>query len=121
MLQRALPLTVLQYRRDRLLVQRVRDLLPQHSDAEALARALNISTRTLHRQLREEGSSLQALKDDVRRDRAIDLLVRTARPVKQVALAVGFQNEKSFARAFGQWTGVTPSDYRHPAGRDGAG
>ena len=118
MLQRALPLTVLQYRRDRLLVQRVRDLLPQHQTAETLARALNISTRTLHRQLREEGSSLQALKDDVRRDRAIDLLVRTARPVKQVALAVGFENEKSFARAFRHWTGVTPSDYRRPAGRD---
>ena len=116
MLQRALPLTVLQYRRDRLLVQRVRELLRTRAaelgNAEALADALHVSTRTLHRQLQEEGASLQELKDEVRRDQAIDLLRRTARPVKQIALAVGFGNEKSFARAFRQWTGRSPSDFR---------
>ena len=63
MLQRALPLTVLQYRRDRLLVQRVRELLRQRGaelwTAESLARELNMSTRTLHRQLRDEGAFRQ--------------------------------------------------------------
>jgi AraC-like DNA-binding protein len=116
MLQRALPLTVLQYRRDRLLVQRVRELLRANAaelhSAETLARALNMSVRTLHRQLQDEGAALQALKDEVRRDQAIDQLRRTRRPVKQVALAVGFGNEKSFARAFKQWTGESPSDFR---------
>jgi len=116
MLQRALPLTVLQYRRDRLLVQRVRELLRRQPgeahNAAALGRALNVSTRTLHRQLHDENSSLQALKDEVRRDEAIAQLCRTRRPVKQVALAVGFGNEKSFARAFRQWTGASPTEYR---------
>ena len=116
MLQRALPITVLPYRRDRLLVQRVRALLRSDAagagTAAALAHALHLSTRTLHRQLRDEGSSLQALKDEVRREMAIDLLARTARPVKQIALSVGFRNEKSFARAFRLWTGRSPSEYR---------
>ncbi|WP_280152907.1 AraC family transcriptional regulator [Piscinibacter sp. XHJ-5] len=120
MLQRALPLTILQYRRDRLLVQRVRELLRTRAadlvNAEALAEALHISTRTLHRQLQEEGAALQALKDEARRDQAIDRLRRTARPVKQIALEVGFGNEKSFARAFKQWTGRSPSDFRRQAG-----
>jgi len=120
MLQRALPLTVLQYRRDRLLMQRVRDLLRRDSEhsrtADALARALHTSTRTLHRQLQEEGAALQALKEEVRREQAIEQLVRTARPVKQIALAVGFLNEKSFARAFKAWTGRTPSEFRGGAG-----
>lgn len=116
MLQRALPLTVLQYRRDRLLVPKVRELLREHATASALARALNVSTRTLHRQLKDEGASMQALKDGVRRDRAIELLVRTRRPVKQIALEVGYRSEKSFARAFRQWTSTTPSDYRYGAG-----
>jgi AraC-like DNA-binding protein len=119
MLQRALPLTILQYRRDRLLVQRVRELLRNRPaelvNAEALAEALHMSTRTLHRQLHEEGAALQALKDEVRRDQAIAQLRRTARPVKQIALAVGFGNEKSFARAFRQWTGQSPSDFRRGA------
>ncbi|NMG74463.1 AraC family transcriptional regulator [Aromatoleum diolicum] len=116
MLRRALPLTVLQYRRDRLLVQRVRHLLRERIDegatADTLAERLHLSPRTLHRQLDEEGASLQQLKDEARRERAVELLNRTNRPVKQIALAVGFRNEKSFARAFRQWTGESPSGFR---------
>lgn len=116
MLKRALPLTVLQYRRDRLLGQRVRELLRTHAaqagNADALAGLLNVSSRTLHRQLKDEGTSLQALKDEVRREQALQQLQRTAKPIKQVALAVGFRNEKSFSRAFRGWTGESPGAFR---------
>ena len=116
MLQRALPLTVLQYRRDRLLVQRVRQALstqPEQSrNAQELATLLNLSPRSLHRQLQDEGATLQALKDEVRRARAIELLQRSQRPIKQVAQAVGFRNEKSFSRAFKGWTGMAPGAWR---------
>jgi len=116
MLQRALPLTVLQYRRDRLLAEQVRQALLAHPEqartADGIARLLYISARTLHRQLREEGSTLQQLKDEVRRERACDLLHRTDQPLKQISQAVGFRNEKSFIRAFRQWTGASPSDFR---------
>lgn len=116
MLQRALPLTVLQYRRDRLLVQRVRQVLAAHPEqtrnAHELATLLHISPRTLHRQLREEGALLQTLKDEVRQARAIEVLLRSSRPIKQVAQAAGFQNEKSFIRAFRGWTGQSPAEYR---------
>jgi AraC-like DNA-binding protein len=119
MLKRALPLTVLQYRRDRLLVQRVRQALASQPadthNADDLAVLLNLSARTLHRQLKEEGASLQGLKDEVRQNRAQDLLLRTTRPIKQVALAAGFQNEKSFMRAFRGWTGQSPSEFRRVA------
>jgi AraC-like DNA-binding protein len=116
MLQRALLLTVRPYRRDRLLVEKVRQTLaehPEHSrNADDLAAWLNLSPRTLHRQLKEEGASLQQLKDAVRRDLAMDLLLRTQRPIKQIAAEVGFQNEKSFMRAFKGWTGVPPDEFR---------
>lgn len=116
MLQRALPLTVLQYRRDRLLVHSVRQILDARPDvahtAEQLATQLNLSVRTLHRQLQEEGVSLQTLKNAARRDHAIRLLLQTRKPVKQIAAAVGFDSEKSFARAFRTWTGHPPSRYR---------
>jgi AraC-like DNA-binding protein len=116
MLQRALSITVLQYRRDRLLVPQVRQALAAHPErghsAEALAELLHVSARTLHRQLKEEGASLQQLKDEVRLERAKDLLYRTDKPVKQVAAAVGFRNEKSFGRAFRQWVGTTPAAFR---------
>ena len=121
MLQRALLLTVRPYRRDRLLVEKVRQTLaehPEHSrNADDLARWLNLSTRTLHRQLQEEGATLQQLKDSVRRDKAMDLLLRSARPIKQIAAEVGFQNEKSFMRAFKAWTGQTPEGFRNKGQR----
>jgi AraC-like DNA-binding protein len=116
MLKRALPLTVLQYRRDRLLGQRVRELLRQRGSeagtADAIAALLNVSSRTLHRQLLEEGVSLQTLKDEVRHESAAEQLRRTDRPIKQIALAVGFRNEKSFSRAFRAWSGATPGAFR---------
>ena len=116
MLQHALPLTVRAYRRDRLLVQRVRQALstqPEQSrNAQELATLLNLSPRSLHRQLQDEGATLQALKDEVRRARAIELLQRSQRPIKQVAQAVGFRNEKSFSRAFKGWTGMAPGAWR---------
>ena len=108
-----------QYRRDRLLVARVRQLLataPEAAhNAQLLADQLHVSTRTLHRQLKEEGASLQALKDEVRQGRAIELLRRTHRPIKQVAEAAGFASEKSFMRAFKGWTGQSPADFRRHA------
>lgn len=116
MLQRPLVITIKPYRRDRLLAQRVRDLLAREAgqlrSAAALAERLHTSVRTLHRQLQAEGSSLQALKDAARRERALELIQRTRQPVKQVAAAAGFRNAKSFARAFKAWTGRTPSQWR---------
>jgi len=120
MLQRALPVTVLQYRRDRLLVQRVRRLLAEDLGgsmvAAEVARRASVSLRSLHRHLRQEGASLQGLKDEARRERSEALLTRSAVTVKEVARAVGFRSEKSFARAFRGWTGLTPSEWRRGGG-----
>ena len=119
MLQRALLLTVRPYRRDRLLVEKVRQALAEHPqatrNADDLAALLHMSPRTLHRQLREEGASLQQLKDSVRQQQARALLLRTDKPLKQIAAEVGFQNEKSFIRAFRQWTGLAPEAFRQQA------
>ena len=62
--------------------------------------------------LREEGASLQQIKDEVRFEQAKQLLDRSRGPVKQVAAAVGFASEKSFTRAFREWAGLSPAAYR---------
>lgn len=115
MLGRALPILVWPYRRDRLLAHRVRQLLQQaraiHT-AETLAARLGLSARSLHRQLRAEGTSLQQLKDEVRRTQASELLLRTRLPIGRIARATGFASDKTFTRAFRQWTGQTPLAWR---------
>ena len=76
---------------------------------------LHVSARTLHRQLKEEGASLQQLKDEVRSEVAKDLLNRSNKPVKQIAAIAGFRNEKSFIRAFKTWVGSSPTEFRQAA------
>jgi AraC-like DNA-binding protein len=66
----------------------------------------------LHRQLQDEGASLQQLKDSVRRERAMHLLLKTHKPIKQIAAEVGFANDKSFMRALRTWTGQTADQIR---------
>ena len=117
MLQRALPIQVRPYQPTQPLVQRVRQALAAHPQcahtAETLAAQLHMAPRSLHRQLQQQGTSVQQLKDDVRRHRALHLLQRTDMPLKRVALSCGFVSEKSFIRAFTQWMGQPPGAYRH--------
>lgn len=116
MLRRALPLTVLPYRRDELLAGRVKQALLKPNvalpGAEDVAEALNVSTRTLHRQLQKEGVTLRELKQAARLERARKILARSPHPVKRIAFELGFHNEKSFSRAFRTWTGESPSSFR---------
>lgn len=116
MLKRALPLTVLPYRRDQKLSARVQQVMSmpnaQLPAADDLADGFNISTRTLHRHLSKEGASLRALKKRAWLDRARQALATTDQPVKRVAHLSGFQSEKSFSRAFRQETGESPRAFR---------
>ena len=89
---------------------------PDGASAKRLADALHVSVRTLQRQLHEAGTSVQDLKDQVRRDLATEHLLRTRWPVKRIAAHVGFDNEKSFIRAFKAWIGQTPAAFRRGAG-----
>ncbi|WP_286237517.1 AraC family transcriptional regulator [Neptuniibacter halophilus] len=97
--------------------RRVMDFFEQNQNlAEAsmehVAEALHLTTRTLRRKLGEEGTSFQALKDEVRRDAAIHYLSQPAIPISQISQQLGFSEPNAFTRAFKNWTGVSPSLYR---------
>lgn len=110
MLRRPLPLMVRQYRRDRLLSREILRLLNDmpSASADALAEQLNLSTRSMHRHIKQEGTSFQALKDLSRRRLAERLLTSTQWPLKRIAHECGFDAEASFVRAFKSWNGQTP-------------
>ncbi|CAN7616944.1 AraC family transcriptional regulator [Cupriavidus necator] len=92
--------------------QYVAECLPVSPTIEAVAHALHCSVRTLCRRLSAEGTSFQAIKDDVRRDIAIQRLTRSEDPIAAIAFDVGFDNPTAFHRAFRHWTGSTPNAYR---------
>lgn len=78
----------------------------------AAAQLFYMSTATLCRRLREEGSSYGKLRSDCQRDYAEYLLKRTDLSVQEVAIRMGFGDDRAFRRAFGKWAGYSPSDYR---------
>ena len=77
-----------------------------------LAKLLSLSESTLRRRLESEGVSYQLIKDNIRRDMAINLLSDTMRNLTDIAAQLGFAEPSAFHRAFKKWTGATPGDYR---------
>jgi len=63
---------------------------------------------TLHRYLREHGTTFESLLDEARREQAARMLEQTDLPVGEIATALGYGAPGSFVRAFKRWHGVTP-------------
>ncbi|GAA3567294.1 AraC family transcriptional regulator [Marinobacter xestospongiae] len=85
-----------------------------------VASTLFVSERTLKRRLKEESCSFQQLVDEVRLQRAGELLENTAMNLSQIADALGYADAANFTRAFKRWTGVSPSQYRNQQKQDAA-
>ena len=104
------------YRRDREVARAVREAvgrsLAQAPDFDTVARALHLSPRSLHRRLADEGTSFRAIKDALRRDAALARLEKTREGVADIAAALGYSEPSAFFRAFVDWTGVSPTQYR---------
>jgi AraC-like DNA-binding protein len=89
-----------------------------------VAAELGYSERGLRRQLDRSGTSYRKLMDQVREQRARNLLSGSTQPIKAIAGAVGFESPSNFARSFKRWTGLTPKAFRDQAlalDRDDAG
>jgi len=83
--------------------------------AEAMARQLGHSVRTLHRRLADEGTNYQEIVDQVRRSLALEFLQNTSLTVEEIAERVGFSEASNFRKAFKRWTGQVPGHFRGSA------
>jgi len=106
-----------QYKADYSVSTEVKNLLNNSindgfSSIDDVAARLYMTSRTMMRRLKDEGSSFQQIKDVVRRDKAISLLTLHLLPIKDVAERVGYSDPAVFARAFKNWTGYSPRKYR---------
>ncbi len=98
------------------ILAKTREYLEQHIartvTIQDLAQALHTSVRTLNRRFAEEGTQFQAVKDGLRRDIAIHRLTNSNVGVALLASDLGYFDATGFCRAFKQWTGSSPTDYR---------
>lgn len=95
--------------RNQLSIYKTTDL----PDLTTMASLLETSSATLRRRLREEGSSFQKLKDAARYQEARRLLAEPGVSIADVAAALGFTETSTFHRAFRNWTGKAPGEYRN--------
>jgi AraC-like DNA-binding protein len=77
-----------------------------------LARALHMSERTLRRHLDAQGTSYQALLEELREELACHYVARTKDGFDVIAERLAFADASTFFRAFKRWTGTTPAQYR---------
>ncbi|MCH8504336.1 MAG: AraC family transcriptional regulator [Ectothiorhodospiraceae bacterium] len=81
---------------------------------DRIADLLGISGRHLNRRLAEEGSSFKLLRDATLYRMARERLRGNER-LREIAKALGFADESSFAKAFRRWTGSSPAQFRERA------
>lgn len=108
---------IVRYRDSTSLTERTRRLLRGHLSGELptleeVGHLLSVPPQTLRRRLREEGQGFQGLKDDLRRDAAIEYLAKPELTLMDIAVQLGFSEASTFHRAFKKWTGVAPGEYR---------
>jgi AraC-like DNA-binding protein len=89
-----------------------RSMQGQRPSVQTLAREMGMSPRTLQRRLTQDGTSYQQQLDGVRRRVARQLLRGTDLALGEIAYFLGFEEINSFWRAFNQWEGTTPSQWR---------
>lgn len=92
-----------------LLQKRIAGSSPNIHD---IAQELHISSRTLQRRLAEEGVQFQHLLEQVRHKLAKNYLQSSELELTEIAFLLGYQEPASFHRAFLQWEGQPPGQWR---------
>jgi len=77
-----------------------------------VASQLCVSSRTLMRNLKEEGTSFQDLIDSCNKELASWYLKNTSDTIEIIALRLGYQDPRNFSRTFRRWYDTTPSQFR---------
>lgn len=84
----------------------------QFPELTVICERLNLTPQTLRRRLKDEGTSYQVIKDQMREEAARFYLARPMLSIDEIALMMGFSEASAFHRAFKKWTGMTPAACR---------
>lgn len=85
---------------------------PGFPTLEKTAKHFCVSSRTLRRELKQANTSFRQQLNLIKRDIAISDLLKSNKTIYQIAFDLGYNDLPNFGRAFKNWTGKTPSDFR---------
>jgi AraC-like DNA-binding protein len=88
-------------------------LLPHgQGRANAVAKKLGMTERTLGRRLAQEGVTFSEVLQDLKASLAIRYLEEDGMPISRIAWLLGFEEVSSFSHACRRWTGKSPRELR---------
>ena len=79
---------------------------------ERVAELCGTGKRRLSEKLRARGTTIRNEIAFLRQEKATDALVNSDRRISRIAATVGFNDPTAFSRAFKNWTGQSPQQYR---------
>ena len=89
------------------------EMLPQGKiDIDSVAQRLHMSRQTLYRKLKKEELIFQELVENIRREKALEIIQDESLSLSEIAFVLGFSELSAFSRAFKRWTGTRPRQYR---------
>lgn len=98
---------------DRALQQALVRRLPEGEVSLArVAADMHLSVRSLQRRLQQRGLSWRLLLERTRQQLAQAYLADSALQLGEIALLLGYSEQSAFNRAWRQWTGTTPLQWR---------
>lgn len=108
---------LLQWKANENLVEQAKFIITtgletEDAGAETLARMLHITTRTLNRRLRQEGTNYKKLREEIIVELAKQSLADTDASITVIGGKLGYSESSAFVRAFKRMTGTTPVAYR---------
>jgi len=77
-----------------------------------IAQKLNMSSRTLSRQIEKEGTSWRRLTTEIKLNEACELLSNSHKSLRAIAQETGFSGASSLCHSFVREKGCTPNQYR---------
>ena len=77
-----------------------------------VSKQLNISERSLRRQLSKEGANFRKIRNQYFFQQSLNLLRDTTQNIEEISDALGYSETCAFTRAFQSWTGMSPAKYR---------
>ncbi|BFM14473.1 AraC family transcriptional regulator [Maricurvus nonylphenolicus] len=80
--------------------------------ADNVASELGMSRRTMHRRLSENGTTFNALREEIVLHIAKESLSKTSASITELAHKLGYADSSAFDRAFKRLTGSKPLEYR---------
>lgn len=89
-----------------------RCLLDGKYSAREIANALGFHERTLHRRLKDAGTSFRKELDTVRRTLSEQLLTHSSMSISDIATTLGYADASGFIRAFERWSDISPNAWR---------